>query len=201
MANTWSVLVPVYVALDKGFWREYGLADTEIKVVGPAPTHVASLVGGSIDFSINITTDTLMRANANGSPVYAIAGSTNGNSYVLYGKGVQSLQELKGKKIASDAPGGPIETMTADILRKGGVDPKEVQFVPVGGTIPERLQAMLTGVTSAAMASVADWPSLQRQGVVILAPAVPTPSPTTSSRCWAPTRRCSGSTRPRWWPS
>ena len=170
VSNSWTVTAVPLVAIEKGFFREEGLTDLEFKIVGPATTHIGAFVGGSIDFSINLSTDTLMRANASGGDVYAIAGSTNGNSYVLYGgPGIQKLTDLKGKLTATDAPGGTGELLTADILRAAGLVPGvDVQYVPVAGTISERVQAMLTGTTQAALGTISDWPMLQDQGVSIL---------------------------------
>lgn len=170
VSNSWTVVTVPYVAMDKGFFEEFGLKDIEYKIVGPATTHVSAFVGGSIDFSVNLSTDTLLRANAGGGEVFAIAGSTNGNSYVLYGgKGITSIQDLKGKLAATDAPGGTGELLTADIIRAGGLEPgKDVQYVPVSGTLTERVQAMLSGTTQAALGTISDYPMLKEQGVTIL---------------------------------
>lgn len=173
VANHWTVMVVPYVALDKGYWAEEGLTDIDIKAVGPAATHVAAFVGGSIDFSLNLSTDTMARSNAKGGKVYAISGSTNGNSYVLFGrKGITSIADLKGKSIAIDTVGGTSHLMSSDIVKKGGLTPgTDVTFITVAGTISERLQAMLGGAADAALATIAEFPALEPQGVSILGKA------------------------------
>jgi ABC-type nitrate/sulfonate/bicarbonate transport system substrate-binding protein len=169
VSGSWSVRMAPLIAKDKGFWTQEGLTNVELTVVGPAPTHMAGLIGGGFDFSINLTTDTIARTNAQGEKVFAIAGSTNAPSYSLFGKGVSSVAELKGKVIATDAPGGTGELLTLDILNKYGLKKSDVSLVPVAGTIEEREQAMLNGVATGALGAVADLPRLREGGVVQLA--------------------------------
>ncbi len=169
VSTSWTVRMAPLVAKEKGYWAQEGLTNVELTVVGPAPTHMAALIGGGFDFSINLSTDTLARSNAQGEKVYAVAGSTNGPNYTLFGKGVSSVADLKGKVIATDAPGGTGELLTLDILKKYGLQKSDVNLVPVAGTIEEREQAMMTGVATAALGSVADLPRLRQGGAVALA--------------------------------
>jgi ABC-type nitrate/sulfonate/bicarbonate transport system substrate-binding protein len=157
------------VAKEKGYWTQEGLTTVDLTVVGPAPTHMAAMIGGAFDFSINLTTDTLARSNAQGEKVYAVAGSSNAPTYSLFGKGVSEVADLKGKVIATDAPGGTGELLTLDILSKHGLSKSDVNLVPVAGTVEEREQAMLTGVASGALGSSSDLPRLADSGVVELA--------------------------------
>ncbi len=157
------------VAKEKGYWTQEGITQLDLSIVGPAPTHMAGMIGGAFDFSINLSTDTLIRSNAQGEKVYAIAGSTNAPNYSLFGRGVASVADLKGKTIATDAPGGTGELLTLDILKKYGVQRGDVNLVPVSGTIEEREQAVLTGVASAALGSVSDLPRMRAGGATLLA--------------------------------
>jgi NitT/TauT family transport system substrate-binding protein len=168
VSNSWTVMMTPLAALEKGYWKEYGL-DAEVKVVGPGATHVAAVIGGSIDYSVNLNTEGIARANAKGDKIYGISGSTNKPNYALFAKGVNSVAELKGKSIATDTPGGAAETVAIQILEGKGLKVSDVTLVPVAGTIEERTRAMLTGATAAAIGSVSDWPTLRPQGVVQLA--------------------------------
>jgi ABC-type nitrate/sulfonate/bicarbonate transport system substrate-binding protein len=162
-------MVPL-VAKNKGYWDAEGLRDVEITIVGPAPTHMAALVGGSIDFSINITTDTLMRANVRGEPVYAVAGSSNKNSYALFGhSSIRSVADLRGRSLAIDAPGATIEYLTAEVLEKHGLRRGDYTLVPISGTIEERSAAAVSGAVQAALGSLSDWPALRDRGATLLA--------------------------------
>lgn len=168
VSNSWTVMMVPLLALEKGWWKEYGL-EAEVKVVGPGATHVAAVIGGSIDYSVNLNTEGTARANAKGDKIFGIAGSTNKPNYALFARGVNSIAELKGKTIATDTPGGAAESVVIDIIEAKGLKRSEVTLVPVAGTIEERMKAMLTGATTAALASVSDWPTLRPQGVKQLA--------------------------------
>lgn len=130
---------------------------------------MAAVIGGSIDYSVNLNTEGTARANAKGDKIFGIAGSTTKPNYALFARGVNSIAELKGKTIATDTPGGAAESVVIDIIEAKGLKRNEVTLVPVAGTIEERMKPMLTGATTAALASVSDWPTLRPQGVKQLA--------------------------------
>ncbi len=169
VSTSWTVRMAPLVAKEKGYWTQEGLTPVDLTIVGPAPTHMAGLIGGGFDFSINLSTDTLIRANAQGEKVFAVAGSSNAPNYSLFGKGVAKVADLKGKTIATDAPGGTGELLTVDILKKYGLKREDVNLVPVAGTVEEREQAVLTGVASAALGSGAAPPRMGANGAVLLA--------------------------------
>lgn len=168
VSTHWTVTLGPTVALKKGFWRDEGL-DVKFTVVGPAATHVAALAGGTFQFSINLTTDTLARAAGAGAQLVAIMGSTNQNSYALFGRPqIRTLADLRGKRVATDTPGGPIDTFALEILGEAGVASREVNMIPVAGTITERVNAMVAGAADAAVGTMSDWPTLRAQGMNLL---------------------------------
>lgn len=164
----WSVTLGPVVASRKGYWRAEGL-DVRFSVVGPAATHVAALAGGSFDFSVNLTTDTLARAAGQGAKLYAIMGSTNQNQYVLFARpGIRSVQELRGKRIVIDTVGGPIDLFAREILEQAGLGPRDVVLVPVAGTIEARVATLVAGASDAAIGTFSQWPPLRAQGISLL---------------------------------
>jgi ABC-type nitrate/sulfonate/bicarbonate transport system substrate-binding protein len=168
VSTHWSVTLGPAVALSKGYWREQGL-DVKFTVVGPAATHVAAFAGGSFQFSINLTTDTMARAATRGARIYAIMGSTNQNQYVLFGRSeIKRIADLKGKRIAIDTVGGPMDFFSQRALSTVGLGVRDVVLVPVAGTIEVRVNAMLAGATDATVASISQWPMLRPQGINLL---------------------------------
>lgn len=163
----WTVQLPTRVAEAQGYWAEEGL-DVEITFVGPAPAHAAALIGRGFDFSINLSTDTLLRANSTGESVYAIAGSSNVPIHGIFTP-FESIDDLRGQTVITDAPGGTAELLTIDILTHHGIDPAEVSFVPVSGAQEARVQAVLTDVGDAALGSVTDEPRLNAEGLNMVA--------------------------------
>jgi len=168
VSTHWSVTLGPTLALRKGYWKEEGL-DVKFTVVGPAATHVAALASGRIQFSVNLTTDTMARAAGAGARIYAIMGSSNQLPYALFGRpDVKTVRDLRGRRISIDTVGGPIDIFTQEVLAEAGLSPRDVTLIPVAGTIPERINAMLTGVTDAAIGTISDWPTLRARGVTLL---------------------------------
>jgi ABC-type nitrate/sulfonate/bicarbonate transport system substrate-binding protein len=163
----WTVQLPTRVAEAQGYWEEEGL-DVEITFVGPAPAHAAALIGRGFDFSIKLSTDTLIRANSQGEPVYAIAGSSNVPIHGIFAN-VPEISELRGRTVITDAPGGSAELLALDILDHHGISAEDVTLVPVSGTQEARVQAVLTNVGDAALGSVTDEPRLTAAGLHMVA--------------------------------
>jgi NitT/TauT family transport system substrate-binding protein len=162
----WTVELPTMVARDMGFWEDEGL-DVEITVVGPGQAHVAALIGRGFDFSMNLSTDTLMVAHAAGEEVYAISGAMNKPIHGLFGR-VDSVEELAGKSIITDAPGSSSELLVTDILAHYGVSRDDVQWVPISGAAAERVQAVISGVGDAALTTLVEEPRLRAEGLQVL---------------------------------
>jgi NitT/TauT family transport system substrate-binding protein len=168
VSPSWLVVAPVLVAEENGYWEEEGLS-VKREVVGPGTAHIGALIGGSIDFSVNINTPTLIQAASKGADLVAIASSQDTLSYVLYAKGVDSVEDLAGKTIVTDAPGGDSEFFTLDVLAEHGLSADDVSLQPIGGTLEAREQAVVTGVADAAIGSLLDQGDMEANGVVTLA--------------------------------
>ena len=168
VSTHWSVTLPVWVALSKGYWKNEGL-DVKFSVVSPGSAHVPAFAGGSFQFSINLNTDVMARAASQGARIVAIMGSMNQNQYVLYGRPqIRTLTDLRGKRIAIDTPGGSHDTFVQEILTASGMSARDVGLVPVAGAIEVRVNAMVSGATDAAIGSIAQWPTLRDQGYNII---------------------------------
>jgi NitT/TauT family transport system substrate-binding protein len=165
VSTHWSVTLGPAVALRKGYWRQEGL-DVKFTVVSPGSAHVAAFAGGSFQFSVSLNTDVMARAAAAGAHIYAIMGSMNQNQYVIFARrGIKTLADLKGKKIAIDTPGGSHDIFAREALSTVGLGVRDVVLVPVAGTIEVRVNAMLANATDAAIASISQWPMLRSQGI------------------------------------
>lgn len=166
VSTSWTVRAIPLVAAAKGYWKEYGL-EVATPVVGPGNAHMAAFIGGSVDFSLNINTDLIARPNAQGEKLYAVAGSSNKISYVLFGAPtVKSWDDLKGKTIAIEGPASSTEYLVRDLTGKHKLEPgKDFQFVTIAGTVQERQQAVIGGAAGAALGTNSDWPTLKAKGL------------------------------------
>ena len=67
--------------------------------------------------------------------------------------GIESVQELRGKRLAIDSFGVYSHTIAEEILRRHGVNPREATFTAIGST-PLRLAALQSRVVQATMLGV-----------------------------------------------
>lgn len=123
----------IYVAQDKGLWRDQGLDVTVTQIAGVGT--INAVIAGSIDFS-GSTAGTLIRAAAAGQRMMAIANLTNRPmDEVVIAKDIaaqrhfdpkaplmQRAELLKGLRIAVDAINTINHGFLRYVARKGGLD-------------------------------------------------------------------------------
>jgi ABC-type nitrate/sulfonate/bicarbonate transport system substrate-binding protein len=144
----YATQLPVYIALDKGYFKEVGIND--VKVV-TSDEFVAGLVGGSIDISQGDTDQWLNAAQKSRKIVYL--GTYRSKEWHILGasKDVKSPQDLIGKKVTAGQRGGRNEYVLKTMLQEIGVDPSKVGFVPLGGGSDARLQALINNQVQGAV--------------------------------------------------
>jgi NitT/TauT family transport system substrate-binding protein len=130
-------MLPVYVAREKGFFREEGI---ELKLVSGAedsPVGVPLVMSGKADLALNGPTGTLQAAQQ-GMPLRTVAGLTrigrtekqdDSAIVVKASSGIDGLEDLTGKAVAlTTLKGAPEWTVRAAIDKAGGGS-KDVKFV------------------------------------------------------------------------
>jgi len=97
---TWPGYGPIYLAKAKGFFANEGV-DVECQIQEDTQARQAALVGGQIDL-VGITLESVILANAQGIPmkVTNITDISNGGDGIIAKKGIESISELKGKRVA-----------------------------------------------------------------------------------------------------
>lgn len=144
----YATQLPVYIALDKGYFKEVGIND--VKVV-TSDEFVAGLVGGSIDISQGDTDQWLNAAQKSGKVAYL--GTYRSKEWHILGvsKDIKTPQDLVGKKLTAGQRGGRNEYVLKTMLQAIGVDPSKVDFVPLGGGSDARLQALVNNQVQGAV--------------------------------------------------
>jgi ABC-type nitrate/sulfonate/bicarbonate transport system substrate-binding protein len=122
----------LYVALDKGWYRDQGL-DVQIIQPGEGGTPVQVVAAGKAEFGISYQEETSL-ARAQDVPVVSIAAIIQHNTSSFAApaaKGIKRPKDLEGKKYG--AFGSPIEKAVLDVLMKcDGGDVNQVDFVDIG---------------------------------------------------------------------
>ncbi len=138
----------VQVAETKGFFRDEGLENETVVIVGS--TAIAALLSGDVDYSG--AGGSGMRAAMNGAPIKAIMFQTEKVSwYLVTAPEVSRISDLKGKKIAVGTIGDTQDTLITMLIEREGLSARDITRV----AMPSRsttmtLLALRTGAIHAA---------------------------------------------------
>ena len=134
--------IDLYIAQDRGFFREEGLNAELIQV--SANVASAALVSGEVDAlgAVGLAA----RASQSGLPIKVLAVTGHRALFWLVSRPeFKSIPELKGTNLGITSRNGSQHLVANRLLAAGGLDPaKEVTTVVIGGA-PALLQALLAG--------------------------------------------------------
>jgi NitT/TauT family transport system substrate-binding protein len=135
---------PVLAAADGGYFKKHGL-DGKPLIMSGSSTALAAMLSGDVGF-INVAGSGLINAYLGGRDAVMIAGLVNFAPYdLIVAKGINSIEELKGKKVGIARFGGSADFLARYGLEKHGVKPgKDVTILQTGGNA-ERLAAVAQG--------------------------------------------------------
>ncbi len=137
----YSMAGPVIVALEKGFFKDEGLAAEFIPFRG-GPDLLKAVMAGEVLVGVTGSTDILVFREA-GSPIKTVATHTEGNHFTLnVAPEVRGVADLKGKAIGVTRAGATTWVFARMLAKKQGWDPdRDVQVVGLGG-LDAQLAAM-----------------------------------------------------------
>src|SRR6478672_5909749 len=126
--------VDLYIAQDRGFFRQEGLLADVVQVRGNIG--VTALLSGDAHAVNNV--GTVIRAMERSDlPVKVITQNLKKNLFWLVTKPeVKSLSELKGKIFGTTTFGGAQHLAAARLLQKAGLNPDKDITVVIGGDVP-----------------------------------------------------------------
>jgi len=138
----------VYIADAMGFFEAEGL-EIEYVNASTGTSSIQLLVGNQTDFAIT-DVPAVANARASGADVVLVAGQfTRFSGQLVCREGAISsdasypevMAALEGRKVGITGPGSSTDTYTRYSLIDAGVDPSEVEILPIGG-IPQLLAAL-----------------------------------------------------------
>jgi NitT/TauT family transport system substrate-binding protein len=153
-------------AMEKGYFREEGLAIEVIRAPGGVAT--PGLLSGQFDFSSSASS--ALSAAVRGGPIKLVYTNLSRPTYSLVSikSNITSAKDLVGKKIAINSFGDTGHLSTMLYLKKLGVDPSTVLFIAVGRN-EVRMPALVTGAIDAAPLVPRDLVALSKQKFIVLA--------------------------------
>ena len=148
-----------YVADAFGYFKDENLTVELIRFEGGVGSLRASASGGIT--LAGTSSEPVVDGIANGAEVkvvYSYAPAVD-VSFVV-GPGIKTLADLKGKKMGVQEPGGFADVMTRIVLKKAGIDPKDVTFVQT--TTAGRVQFLVAGQTDTAVLHIDQTKTVQK---------------------------------------
>ena len=135
--------LPLYVTLDKGFFKDEGL-DVVPVMFNSGNTNLQALIGGDVQIMAGAVAETVL-GRASGIDVKNFWGICNIMPFELYSQAkFTSMKEAKGKRFAISRFGSLSDFLTRASLLRFGIDPKEVTILQIGST-PARFAALNSG--------------------------------------------------------
>lgn len=147
-----TVALPVYIAQEKGYYRENNL-DVDAVFTRGGGENVQAVVSGDAQIGLGTGTLAVISAFVKKAPIKIAAAEITGMDaywYVQANTPIRKLEDLAGKKVAYSRPGASSHMAVlaiADQIKAKGLKPAEP--VSLGG-IPEVYTALRTGQTDAA---------------------------------------------------
>ncbi len=161
---------PVFIALEKGWFKEAGL-DLAIKDFTAASQPPLAVVSGDADFGTTAFTAGFFNLAAKGGVKVIAAQSAEKPGYPLvaiavtnaaWDAGVRSIRDLAGKRIAMTTAGSSMHYSIEIVARKHGVDPKTITMVPLNA-LPNMAAAFKGGTVDGALFPVTSWRQVEAE--------------------------------------
>ena len=140
---------PLFIATEAGAFKRYGMDVSVVRL--PGSQAMQSLVGGSTQFALGVSSRTVPSAVLAGADAVMIAGLTNKLYFLMLSlPQIGSVSELKGKIVGISGVGASTDFATRAALKHFGLKPDADVAIRVIGGGPEIAAAMKANVIQAA---------------------------------------------------
>ncbi len=156
-----AVYAPHFIAAEKGYYAEEGLAMEMVQA--PGTTGIAAVLSGETHFTTSASSS--LSAILTGSPMKIVYTNADRPGYELWSSApeIRTLSDISGKSVGIAGRGDTMEISTRLLLAKHGLNPDGVTFAALGfGS--GRLAAVESGAVAAAILGVADVERLKQDG-------------------------------------
>ena len=159
-----TFMLPYLVPQAQDWYKQNGLEIEETSVANDS-TALRTLLAGDNDITI-IGPLTVFKAVIGGAKIKVIGSWQPVVDYrIVAATSIRSLKDLAGKTFASAGPSDMTTELPKMVLRKHGVDVRDLRFIQVGGH-PARLQAVEAGKVDAALVNTLTSVKGERDGKV-----------------------------------
>jgi ABC-type nitrate/sulfonate/bicarbonate transport system substrate-binding protein len=168
--------LPVWIALDKGFFKKEGL-DVTHEVTRGSQQVMEGLMSGKYQFGSAALDNTIASIEGQGDvkipnfDLVAILGVHSGMSRIVTRPETKSWQDLKGKTVAVDAANSGYGLVMFKLLEMNGLKKDKDYTVLAVGSGKERIAALKDGKAFAAAVSPPEDLYIKKEGYNVLADA------------------------------
>ena len=138
--------IALWVTSEMGFFSKNGLAAETI--VTPGIQGTQALIAGELQFYLG-GIDSAALSASRGSDLVALATAEPIEYKLIAQPNINTVNELRGKKIVVDRVGGTSYYISLQILEKVGLKTGEVELIQVGGGGSQRVAAFKSGLVAA----------------------------------------------------
>jgi len=166
----------------EGYFADAGLTDVELiafeeesgELLDREDVQLDLLAGGAVDIAIDPRASLVLEAAHAKKPIAIVAARRKNHAFVMMGRGVKKISELRGMTIQGEHPGGATDVMMHQALKDLGLEPeRNVKFVYSGGGMHDtaRLAALFKKgeYGPALLVLAAEVPELVDAGCTVLA--------------------------------
>ncbi len=149
-----------YVADSFGYFKDENLTVELVRFEGGVGSLRASASGGIT--LAGTSSEPVIDGIANGADVKVLYSyAPNVDVSFVVSERVKTLADLKGKKMGVQEPGGFADVLTRIVLKKAGIDPKDVTFIQT--TTAGRVQQLIAGATDTAVLHIDQTQTVRKQ--------------------------------------
>ncbi len=157
--------LPAQVSAVRGFFKDENIEPLLIQM--RSQVTVPALLSGEVQYTLSF--GNIIGSAMQGMPFKILAVLTDKPLHSLVARPeIKSISEIRGKRIGTQRIGGSDQLAAEAILQAKGIDPKEVQFVTLGGDEPVRIEILKKGLVDAICSAPPGPVQLSREGYNIL---------------------------------
>ncbi|CAN5847485.1 ABC transporter substrate-binding protein [soil metagenome] len=124
----WVGQVPLYIAMEKGFFAEQGL-DFELRNFGTSGDYLSAFLSGNLDSVSLVSSEAVTLADGGKDfKIVLIQDNSVGGDGILAKDSITSVEDFKGKKIAADTSGVSYFFLL-QVLKEAGLSKDDVTIV------------------------------------------------------------------------
>ena len=159
---------PMFIAKEGGYYQKYGL-DVNL-VFGAGTIGVAMISSGEAAMTNSSMEQALQAGSRDPNSLVMMGSSLNRGMFALMAPAAtNSPKELKNKRIAVSQIGDAPYNYTVALIAKFGLNPRDIQWVPVGTDANARAVALTSGRADATLLTAPAYFPLEKQGYKTIA--------------------------------